>query len=91
MKAVKRILALLLCLLLLVAAAACAKTENDPSAAPSESGSGGPLTFPLTDATRRREPGSNATNPFVISTLQLDGKFNPFITRRSATTMPSLK
>ena len=31
MKAVKRILALLLCLLLLVAAAACAKTENDPS------------------------------------------------------------
>lgn len=41
MKAVKRILALLLCLLLLVAAAACAKTENDPSAAPSESGSRG--------------------------------------------------
>ena len=31
MKAVKRILALLLCLTLLVAAAACAKTEADPS------------------------------------------------------------
>lgn len=46
MKAVKRILALLLCLLLLVAAAACAKTENDPSAAPSESGSGGGADVP---------------------------------------------
>ncbi len=78
MKAVKRILALLLCLLLLVAAAACAKTENDPSAAPSESGSGGAADVPSDRRDASSRTGSNATNPFVISTLQLDGKFTPF-------------
>lgn len=78
MKAVKRILALLLCLTLLVAAAACAKTEADPSNTSSGAGSGGAADVPADRRDASSRTGNNATTPLVISTLQPDGKFNPF-------------
>ncbi len=71
-------MALLLCLTLLVAAAACAKTEADPSNTSSGAGSGGAADVPADRRDASSRTGNNATTPLVISTLQPDGKFNPF-------------
>ncbi len=78
MKTARRLLALLLCLVFVFGIAACDKTtediSSDDTSKPEEQNADVPAD--RRDASART--GKNATNPLVIATQTLDGKFNPF-------------
>ncbi len=88
MKKFSRLLALLLCALMVVSITACGKkdeTDSEVSTTPGATPSGTVSTevkpdVPVDryDATQTPRTGANETNPLVISTLTLDGKFSPF-------------
>lgn len=77
MKTTKRILVLLLSFVLILSFAACDKTTDDTSKDTSDEISG-KSDFPENRRDASARTGKNETDPLVLATLTLDGKFNPF-------------
>lgn len=77
MKKAKKFLVLLLCLAFVFSFTACKQTGDETSKDATSNTTVKPdVPADRKDASART--GNNATKPFVISTLTLDGKFNPF-------------
>lgn len=81
---IKRTLALLLALVFTFSLVACGNKTPEETGTPTPSGSSGPVEVKADlpanryDATTTPRTGNNATNPLVVSTGTLDGKFSPF-------------
>lgn len=83
MKTTKKLLVLLLCMAFVFSAAACSDKPNDEvSNTTSETSTDSTDKVKADVPENRRDAsareGNNDTKPFVISTLTMDGKFNPF-------------
>ncbi len=80
---IKRLLALVLALVLAFSLVACGNKKPEQTGTPTPSGTG-PVEVKADvpanryDATVTPRTGNNATNPLVVSTGTLDGKFSPF-------------
>lgn len=78
MKKAKRLLVLLLCFCFIFSFAACKQSGDETSKDAVSNTTDVKPDFPDNRRDASSRTGKNAETPFVISTMTLDGKFNPF-------------